>query len=244
MSVFEPVYNLISNTSVICEAHMLYSDHACLAVGHHPPKTPATRQSRTPQNRYIGVRSGMVLGVKQGQMEKQLLELLHQQQLTQDEGPAKGATPRKNFGSKLMMYQSNMKWHRNHLVKSYPQCSLEVLRRDGYRQLAEDGMDECKLPAKLYCLVKVQRQREEENFIETKELMHILRCEHLQERRQPEHLQEKRQPGPVLRKSQPKQKPEERQLELMQDNIQPQQILELLTGFSVMLIVMVHFCIV
>ena len=66
--------------------------------------------------------------------------------------------------------------------------------------------------------------------------MQILRCEHVLERRQPEHvlerrqpehLQEKRQPGSVLRKSQPKQKPgEERQLELMPDHIQPQQILE------------------
>ena len=52
MCVFDPVHNFISNSSVICEAHVLYSECACLAVGQHLAKTPATGQSRTPQNHY------------------------------------------------------------------------------------------------------------------------------------------------------------------------------------------------
>ena len=98
----------------------------------------------------------MVSGMKQGQMEKPLLELLHQQQLEM-EGQLK-ELPQEELQEQaddVSEQHMGAEKHSGGQVSEYPQCCLEDLNGDGCRKLAGESLDECteeqqswlKLPA-------------------------------------------------------------------------------------------------
>ena len=172
-------------------------------------------------------------------MEKQLSELLHQQQLKM-KGQLK-ELPQEELQEQAddvsEQHEGTQKPSGGRLTE-YPQCSLEVLSRDAYRQSTENSVGECtgemqywltELPVKLYCLVRVQTRREKRTFkFETEEIMqHVLerrQPEHVLERRQPEHVQERRQPAHLQERRQPEHDLERRQPEHVLERRQPEHV--------------------
>ena len=183
----------------------------------------------------------MVSGMKQGQMEKPLLELLDQQQLEMEgqlkELPQEELQEQADDVSEQHMGAEEVSGGQ---VSEYPQCCLEDLNGDGFRKLAGESLDECteeqqswlKLPARLHHLVKVKRRGKEESFVDTVErwqpehLQERRRPQHVLERRQPEHVLERWQPEHVLERRQPEHVLERRQPEHLQERRQPEHVLE------------------
>ena len=183
----------------------------------------------------------MVSGMKQGQMEKPLLELLDQQQLEMEgqlkELPQEELQEQADDVSEQHVGAEEVSGGQ---VSEYPQCCLEDLNGDGCRKLAGESLDECteeqqswlKLPARLHHLVKVKRRGKEESFVDTVErwqpehLQERRRPQHVLERRQPEHVLERWQPEHVLERRQPEHVLERRQPEHLQERRQPEHVLE------------------
>ena len=169
----------------------------------------------------------MVSGVKQDQMERQLLELVslskYQQQLKM-EGQLK------ELPHEESQERAEDVWERHdeavepsvEQLSKYPLCHSEEISSEHCGRLVEDewSREQHLLEEKQPVSEQLLERRQTEHMLEERQ------PEHLLERWQPEHMLEERQPEHLLERWQPEHMLEERQPEHLLERWQPEHLLE------------------